>query len=512
VSKRILQFSETIEANPQSVDKFIFSGGLLLLVVIVGSILIAPQWSAMAIERFYVFITTRMGVFYVIAAILTLGFLLFIAISSHGDLVLGPDDGPEYGRYSWASMLFCAGIAASLIYWGATEWTFYYIAPPFGIEPESDAALLMANSYGMFHWGPIGWAFYCLPAVGLCLSYHVCKIPELRLSSACREVLGKQQELWPGRLVDLLFIVGTIGTCATGLGFGTSVVSAALNKLTGIEDGFSLQLGVILAATGLIAFSVYKGLNDGIRRLSTINSVLALILIAYILLIGPTLFILEAGVTSIGTVTTNFLRMLTWTDPLQRADFVESRTVFYWAWWLAMGPFVGMFICKISHGRSLRELILGVLGWGSLGCALFFMVLGGYAQYLEVYGLYPVVAEATEISPATAIASIVSLLPFGSVLVLLVAVIGLVFVATTYDSAAYTLAAGATRYLSEDEHPPRWHRVFWAFALGTLPLSLLFLGGLRELQSASLLASLPLLFVYGILGVSIWRMLRCAEA
>jgi BCCT family betaine/carnitine transporter len=239
---------------------------------------------------------------------------------------------------------------------------------------------------------------------------------------------------------------------------------------------------------------------------------LALILIAYILLIGPTLFILEAGVTSIGTVTTNFLRMLTWTDPLQRADFVESRTVFYWAWWLAMGPFVGMFICKISHGRSLRELILGVLGWGSLGCALFFMVLGGYAQYLEVYGLYPVVAEATEISPATAIASIVSLLPFGSVLVLLVAVIGLVFVATTYDSAAYTLAAGATRYLSEDEHPPRWHRVFWAFALGTLPLSLLFLGGLRELQSASLLASLPLLFVYGILGVSIWRMLRCAEA
>jgi choline-glycine betaine transporter len=170
VSKRILQFSETIEANPQSVDKFIFSGGLLLLVVIVGSILIAPQWSAMAIERFYVFITTRMGVFYVIAAILTLGFLLFIAISSHGDLVLGPDDGPEYGRYSWASMLFCAGIAASLIYWGATEWTFYYIAPPFGIEPESDAALLMANSYGMFHWGPIGWAFCGLAVSSICCS------------------------------------------------------------------------------------------------------------------------------------------------------------------------------------------------------------------------------------------------------------------------------------------------------------------------------------------------------
>jgi len=499
------------EQNVQTIDRFIFFGGLILLIVIVGTILIAPQWSAAAVDTSYVFISTRLGVLYVVAAILTLGFLLYIAISPYGKLVLGIVAKPEYSQASWISMLFCAGIGASLLYWGATEWTFYYIAPPFGIEPESDAALLMANSYGMFHWGPIGWAFYCLPAVGLCLSHHVLQIPALRLSSACAEVLGRQQELWPGRLIDLLFIVGTIGTCATGLGFGTSVVSSAINKLTGIEDGIVLQIGVVLIATGLIAFSVFKGLNDGIRRLSTINAFLALILVVYIFIFGPTLFILEAGVTSLGTVAGNFVRMLSWTDPLQRADFVESWTVFYWAWWLAMGPFIGMFICKISRGRTLRELIFGVLGWGSLGCALFFMVLGGYAQYLEVQNIYPVAAEATEVSPSSALTSIVSLLPLGSILVLLVAVIGLVFVATTYDSAAYTLAAGATRSLDEGEHPARWHRVFWAFALGTLPLSLLFVGGLRELQTASLLASLPLLFVYGILGVSIWRMLRSTQ-
>lgn len=499
-------------SSTRPVDRFIFAGGLLLLVVIVSTILIAPEWSATAIDRFYVATTNRLGVLYVVAAVLTLCFLLFIAISRHGNLILGAEAVPEYGQFSWASMLFCAGIGASLIYWGASEWAFYYIAPPFGIEPESDAALLIANSYGMFHWGPVGWAFYCLPAVGLCLSYHVFRVPTLRLSSACREVLGEQQELWPGRLVDLLFIVGTIGTCATGLGFGTSVVSSALHKLTGIEDGIVLQTGVVLSATGLITFSVFRGLNDGIRRLSTINTVLALVLIVWIFLFGPTLFIAEAGIASLGTVAGNFLRMLTWTDPLQFGDFVESWTVFYWAWWLAMGPFIGMFICKISRGRSLRELVFGVLGWGSLGCALFFMVLGGYAQHLELNGIYPVVDEATQVSPSAAIASIVSLLPLGPLLVLLVAVIGLIFVATTYDSAAYTLAAGATRYLEEDEHPARWHRVFWAFALGTLPLSLLFLGGLRELQTASLLASLPLLIVYGILAVSIRRMLNRAGA
>jgi len=172
------------EQSVQTIDRFIFSGGLVLLVVIVGTLLIAPQWSVAAIDTPSVFISTRLGVLYVIAAILTLGFLLYIAISSYGELVLGLDAKPEYSQTSWISMLFCAGIGASLIYWGTTEWTFYCIAPPFGSEPESDAALLIANSYGMFHWGPIGWAFYCLPAVGLCLSYHVFKIPMLRLSSA----------------------------------------------------------------------------------------------------------------------------------------------------------------------------------------------------------------------------------------------------------------------------------------------------------------------------------------
>lgn len=506
-----MQPSEVQETNRQSVDWFIFGGGMFLLIGIVVSILVAPQWSADTIDRLYALITTQLGVLYVIAAVLTLGFLIYIAASRHGEIVLGDQGAPEYGHFGWASMLFCAGIGASLLYWGGMEWAFYYIAPPFGIEAESDAALLFANSYGMFHWGPIGWAFYCLPAVGLCLSYYVFRVPTLRLSSACCEVLGKQQELWPGRLVDLLFIVGTIGTCATGLGFGTSVVSSAINNLTGIEDGIGLQISVVLAATCLIAFSVHQGLKAGIKRLSTINSVLAILLIAYVFLFGPTLFILEAGVTSLGTMAGSFIRMLTWTDPMQRADFVESWTVFYWAWWLAMGPFIGMFICKISRGRTLRELICGVLGWGSLGCALFFMVLGGYAQHLEIQGGYGVVSEATNVSPSVAIASILSLLPLGSVLVLLLAVIGLIFVATTYDSAAYTLAAGATRYLQENEHPARWHRVFWAFALGTLPLSLLFLGGLRELQTASLLASLPLLFVYAILAVSIWRMLDKAS-
>jgi BCCT family betaine/carnitine transporter len=269
-----------------------------------------------------------------------------------------------------------------------------------------------------------------------------------------------------------------------------------------------MQFFVILLVTSLIAYSVYRGLDRGIKVLSIINAVLALLLILFVLIVGPTTFILEMGVMSIGKVAQNFILMMTWTDPLAGADFVESWTVFYWAWWLALGPFVGLFVCKISEGRTLRSLIFGMLGWGSLGCSIFFIVLGNYALFLELNGIYPVVQQAMEVSPSAAIAGIIELLPLGSFWLAYLAIIGLIFTATTYDSASYTLAAGATRSMAEHEHPDRWHRVFWACALGVLPVCLLLLGGLRALQTASVVASIPLLLVYVLLVLSTIRMLR----
>jgi len=485
-----------------NIDWFIFGAGSLLLLVVVSLILTFPEDSSTFIEQLYETVTVRIGVVYVIAAIAILVFLLWLALGPFGNTVLGMERKPSYSRFSWASMLFCAGIGASLIYWGATEWTFYYVDPPFGIEARSDAAILWASSYGIFHWGPIGWAFYCLPAVALGVSYHCRRIPSLRLSAACQPVIGKWSGRWPGRLIDLFFIIGVLATCATGLGFGTSVVASSINRLTGLEDNIFLQASIVATATLLMAFSVYRGLDKGIRVLSVVNACLALFMITFILLIGPTGFILEMGVASLGKVVFGFVEMMTWSDPLQRSDFVESWTVFYWAWWLAMGPFIGMFVCKISEGRTIRELIFGMLGWGSLGCALFFIVLGNYALFLELAGQFPVVTTAVDQSPSAAVAGIISLLPLGAFWLIYLIVIGLVFMATTYDSAAYTIAAGATRELDEHQHPDRWHRVFWAAALGLLPVSLLFAGGLRELQTASLVASLPLLLIYIVLARS----------
>ena len=492
------------------IDWFIFIAGTTLLFGIVIPIVVAPDWSIGIIESAFSTITTDLGVLYVIIGVGTLVFLIWLAVSRHGRTVLGPDAAtpPVHSTFSWAAMLFCTGIGASLVYWGAMEWVYYYTAPPFGVEAGSDAAIRWASSYGIFHWGPMGWALYCLPAVALGYSYHVRQVPVLRLSAACSSVLGNETDHWPGRVIDLLFIIGLLGTAATGLGLGTSVVASAFTELTGIPDSFTVQFCVIAVVTMIIAFSVYRGLDEGIKVLSTFNATLALILVAYVFLVGPTRFILETGVTAVGTTVQNFVTMATWTDPMSRASFVESWTVFYWAWWIALGPFVGMFVAKISEGRTIREVIFGMLGWGTLGCAAFFVVLGNYALHLQVEGTYDVVAQVQAESPSAAIASIIALLPGGGFWLVYLGVIGLIFTATTYDSASYTLAAGASRHLLEHEHPKRWHRVFWALTLGLLPTSLLFIGGLRALQTASIVASLPLTVIYVVMGFSILRMLR----
>jgi len=500
------------DSNESQIDWFIFIGGTMLLAAVVIPIVVAPEWSSGIIEASRQFITGEFGVYYVWAACIIFIFLLWLSMSRFGGIVLGPA-GTEaaYSKFSWGAMLFCTGIGSALIYWGAAEWAFYIGAPPYGVEPRSDEAILWASTYGMFHWGPIAWGLYCLPTIAFCCSYHIRDIPVLRLSAACSGVLKGQTEKWPGRIIDLLFIVGLLGTAATGLAFGTSIVASCITRLSGLPDGFAMQLTILTVATSLIAFSVYRGLDKGIKVLSVINAALVLIFLAFVFVVGPTTFILEMGVTSLGHMLQNFIRMSTWTDPLQNARFVEDWTIFYWAWWLALGPFVGMFVAKISRGRTIREVVFGMLGFGSVGCALFFLVFGNYALDLDLNGIYPVAEQVLGVSPSGAIAAIIEMLPLGKFWLVFIAVVGIVFTATTYDSASYTLAAGATRYLKADEHPRRYHRVYWAFALGTLPAVLLFLGGLKVLQSASIVASVPLLLIYVLLAWSIVKTLNSIE-
>jgi len=262
---------------------------------------------------------------------------------------------------------------------------------------------------------------------------------------------------------------------------------------------------IIVAITALFALSVYVGLDKGIKRLSNINVGIALSLLAFVLLVGPTVYIIETGVEAIGKTLQNFIKMSAYNDSQETTNFVGAWTVFYWAWWLALGPFMGMFITKISRGRTIKELIICSLGYGSLGCAAFFIVLGSYALYLQENNIVPVLQILTDRGAPHAIVAVLNSLPGSLVVLFLFGVLCLIFAATSYDSASYTLASAATRSLPSDAHPPAWHRMFWAFFLGILPITLIYLGGLRSLQSAMVIISVPLLVVLIILTLSLFK-------
>ncbi len=495
--------------HDREIDWPVFGITLIALLAVSIPLGLSPERGSAIIERLYDSLTQRFGVIYLWFGLAAFTFLVGLAISRHGRVRLGlPDEAPEFSAGSWASMMFCAGVASGLLYWSAIEWAYYIDAPPFGLEAGSARAIEWAATYGIFHWGPTGWAIYGLPAIALSHAYFVRRRPVLRTSAACHGLLGARADGAPGRMIDLLFMVGLLGGAGTSLGLGTPLVAEGIARLTGLEPSFGLQTAIVLICTLIFATSVYAGLESGIKRLSNITTIAAFVILVFILVTGPTLFILRMGTNSLGLVLTEFIRMNTWTDSIGRTGFVENWTVFYWAWWISFAPFMGIFVARISRGRTLREVIFGMLGYGSAGCAIFYIVLGNYGLHLQIEGLLPVTDLLRDQGAPAAITSIVESLPLGRLVLGAFCLVAIVFLATTYDSASYTLASSATRRLPIGGHPARWHRLFWAFALGILPLSLMYIGGLKALQTASLVVSLPLLIVGVMMAVSLMRSLR----
>ena len=343
--------------------------------------------------------------------------------------------------------------------------------------------------------------------------YYVRGTDSLRLSQACRPAIPARFHPVSDVIVDLIFVVGLIGACSTGFGLGVPLIGTLSSHLLGLDVdrlGFTLDVFVIVTVTAIFCASAWLGLDRGIKRLSNLNVLLALLLMLFILALGPTRFILELGVEGIGHLLANFVTMSTWTDPQGQGNFVETWTVFYWAWWLALGPFMGLFIARISRGRTIREVILGCLGYGTLGCMFFFVAFGNYAAHLQLTGVEDVLGTLGDAGASAAILLVLKTLPLADLIIFIFAVVCVIFAATSYDSASYTLAIVATDGLGEQADPGRGHRVFWSILLGALPITLIYMGGLKPLQSAVTLASVPLLFIFAIMAWVLWRELHKA--
>ncbi|GIU27423.1 BCCT family transporter [Shewanella sp. MBTL60-007] len=490
------------------IDKPTFIGALILLLAVVIPLLVFPAEGAEWIAVAKTFMTDKLGFAYLGLGLAAFFFMIYIVFSDIGQIKLGdPDEKPEFALASWAAMLFCGGIGASILYWGTIEWAYYYQNPPFQLEPGSEEAVRWAATYGLFHWGPIAWCIYMIPAIPIAYFFYVRKQPVLKVSAALMPVIGEANSFGKlGKFIDILFIFGLLGGAATTLGLAAPLINEGISYLFDIPTTTGSQIGVLMLCTAIFAYSAYMGMDKGIKILSNINFWGALGLLLFVLVCGPTIFMLETGLDSIGRMLSNFFVMATWAEPFgglgtfADTHFPQDWTIFYWAWWLVFAPSMGLFVARISRGRTIKQMVSGAVFFGSLGCSMYFIILGNYGLSLQLSGQLDVVNILNTEGATRAIFATLEQLPFSTLIIALFTLLCVIFTATTFDSISYILASVVQTNVTDD--PMRWNRLFWAFALSFMPSALMFMGGLATLQTAAIVGGLPLLVIAVMLMIS----------
>ena len=480
--------------------------GVILLFVVLA--LAMPEQFAAFVETGNTAVVNGLGWYYVL---LTTGFVVFsvwIAFGRRGDVVLGKDgETPAYSRRNWFAMLFAAGMGIGLVFWGVAEPLSHMASPPPDVAGGTEEAIAQAAMSRTFlHWGLHAWAIYVV--VGLSIAYAVLRRGRpVSIRWALEPVLGDRVHGWLGNVVDIIAIVGTIFGVATSLGFGVAQVAGGLEFLGIAEDTTPLQVGLILGVTALATLSVVSGLDRGIKWLSNINMALAAILLVIVLLAGPaTLFVLREFVQSLGSYLQNFFGLSFKTLPFHGATgetWLGGWTTYYWGWWMSWSPFVGIFIARISRGRTVREFVAGVLLVPTLVTFLWVSVMGGTALWEQRFGGGSLINADGGVDQNIALFQMLELLPGSAILSGLAIILIIVFFVTSSDSGSFVIDmishGGSTT-------PPVWSRVMWSLLEGTIAAVVLSAAGdalgLRALQVLAILVAAPWSVVMVVMCIS----------
>jgi choline/glycine/proline betaine transport protein len=458
-----------------------------------------PEQAESVFRQLQTRVVEDFGWLYIAAVAGFVVFSLFLVFSRYGDVKLGPDDSePEYGGLSWFAMLFSAGMGIGLMFFGVAEPLQHYASPPTG-EGETLDAARQAMVLTFFHWGMHAWAIYVV--VGLAFAYFTFRrgLP-LAPRSALHPLIGDRIYGPIGHAVDIFAVFGTMFGVATSLGFGVVQVSAGVGHLFGWPTTLTVQLILIAAITCLATLSVVLGLDRGIRRLSELNVIVAIALLLFVLAAGPTLFLLRAFVQNIGTYLSQIVPLTFRLYAYEPNPWLGDWTLFYWSWWIAWSPFVGMFIARISRGRTIRQFVSGVLVVPVLFTFLWMTVFGNTALWQQTTGALPLLEIVRDNLPVALFASLEGL-PFASITAALATLLIVTFFVTSADSGALVIDIITSGTVGES---PVWQRIFWAFSAGTIAAVLLIAGGLNALQTAAIASALPftffmILICYGVL-------------
>ncbi|NOI65086.1 BCCT family transporter [Vibrio sp. 99-8-1] len=484
-----------MKQNNRQIDKPLMVISLSTIFGIVAGLSLFPEQGNAIAKTLFTILTEQFGELFLLFGFFSVIILAWLGFGKHGSIKFG-EGAPQYSFFNYLAMMICAGLGSATVYWAFVEWAYYYMGPPMGIEPYSATAAEWATSYNMFHWGISAWSLYCIASLPVAYSFHVRKNPQLKLSAVCESIMGRFYNNAIGKLIDTIFIFSCVGAMGITLGLSVPMVSAGIASLLGVESSFGMNVGLMLAITALFTVSSYVGIEKGMAKLSDMNTKLAVVFVLLVLIVGPTSFIIDQMTNGYGLMLQNFIRMSLWTDPIEGGSFPTSWTVFYWAYWMTYVPFMALFVTKVSKGRTLKEVIISMVLGGSAGCFIFFGVLGSYSMSTHLNDLVDVTGMLSESGGAATVIEVLRTLPMSSLFIVIFAVMSTLFLATTLDSASFTLAATAANQLDEDANPPTFLRLFWCVILAAVPLTMMFIDApLSTIQTLAIVTSLPLMVV-----------------
>jgi choline/glycine/proline betaine transport protein len=478
----------------------VFWPSVILITLLIAGTIVAGDAAEEIFADVRMAVTDGASWLFVVGVNIFIGFALFFAFSKYGKIRLGGEKAePEFSNMAWFAMLFSAGMGIGLMFFAVAEPMWHLLYPPHA-EAGSTEAIRDSMGITFLHWGLHAWAIYAIVALALAFFAFNRKLP-LSFRSVFYPLLGDRINGWMGDVIDILAVLATMFGLATSLGLGASQAGAGMEYVFGFENTTTLQVIIIVVVTAVAVVSVMLGIDKGVKVLSEFNIRVAALFLLFILIVGPTFYILGSYIQNTGYYLQNFLEYATWTQMYEDGEFMSTWTVFYWAWWISWSPYVGMFIARISKGRTVKEFVLGVLIVPTIFTFLWMSGFGGSALYLETNGIAEI-AAAVEEDQTTSLFILLDQFPLAMITSFLAIVLVLSFFVTSSDSGSLVID-GLTSGGRTDT--PAAQRVFWATTEGAVAAVLLIGGGLNALQAGAISTGLPFVIVLLIMCYSLQR-------
>lgn len=421
----------------------------------------------------------------------------FFVFSKYGNIRMGTEK-PEFTTFSYIAMMAMAGFGSGTIYWAFLEWSYYIETPPFAIEPNSVSASEWAVTYSLHHWGVIGWTIYCVTSIPVMYSFYIKKNHSLKISDVVVSMIkNKTIAKFVGRTIDITYPITLIFGLIIVLSLGVPIVSAAISLLLGIENTLFLKISILSIVATILIISSFFGIERGMQKISNYGTYFVIALVLFILLFGPTQFIIENASSSIAIWIQNFILMSLYTDPINQAKFPQSWTAYFWAYWMIFIPLMCVFVTKVSKGRSIREVAICMIGGGTIGVSALFSIVGSFMMKTDLDNKVDISGMVAAGQASEAIVQALNTLPLPSGMLAVFIISTFLLLVTTLDGSVFTVACNTQWKLDKGNNPSTILKMFWCLVIVTLPTIFIIVDApVQSMQSAILIFSLPIMILF----------------